>query len=101
MMTHTDVGAIDITFSEFCAKTGILPDCWIFENMGEHSQFYMFPKESYTDPKERIDRFFFNNGKIVREFKYMKEYRETWMRVFDMTTERPCWTTWSTWKVWD
>ena len=98
-MTLEETGAIMLTKMEFCRKTGIQADNWIFDDMGEHSKFYMYEKVRNRVVNEP-DRFFFNNGKVIREFKHMMKYGETWMRVYDMTVEKPSWSIWTTWKAW-
>jgi hypothetical protein len=97
-MKLEDTGAIMLTPMEFCRKTGIRPTNWIFNDMPENSKFFMYESIHNTVVNEP-EKYFFNNGKIIREFKYMKEYDETWMRVFDMTVDKPCWSSWNTWKV--
>ena len=92
-MTFEDVGAIKITPMEFCIGTGIRPGCWIFDEIGPETRFYMY-KAVRNEPA----KYFINNGKVIHEFKHMKEYGETWIRSFDMRSEKPSWTLWTTWK---
>lgn len=90
-------GAIVITLREFCKKTGIGPHSWIFQNLSEKSRFFMY-KRVHNRVVDEPDKYFYNDGKVIREFKYMQEYDEVWMRVYDMTKERPEWGLWGTFK---
>ncbi len=97
-MKTEDTGAIRITMDEFCKGIGIPKDNWIFENMPTVPLFYKYGSVRNREVTEP-ERYFFNNGKVIREFKYMKDYGETWIRIFDMTDEQPHWSIWTTWSA--
>lgn len=99
-MKLEETGAIMLTPMEFCRKTGIKPGNWIFKDVDlKKAKFYMYAPVFNRVVREP-ERYCFSNGNIIREFKHMKEYGETWMRTFDMTVETPCWSLWNTWSVW-
>lgn len=89
-----------LTPLEFSKKTRIPMDNFIFDNLPDNSKFYMYKavKNRLVDAPER---YCFNNGTVIYEFKHMDKYGETWVRVFNMTVSNPEWSLWSTWNVWD
>ena len=94
-MNVDNTETIKLTQMQFCNEVGIQPDNYIFKDMPDNSKYYYMHK-GVKEPA----RYFFSNGKIIREFKHMKEYEETWMRTLDITQEKPKWSLWTVWKVW-
>ena len=89
-MKPEDTGVLMLTKEEFCKKVKIDPSNHIFKDEGENPRFYM-----YSAVKNRVvdepEKYFYNNGIVLREFKHMFEYEETWIRKFDMTVKNPRW----------
>ena len=103
MITLEETGAIIITKEEFCEKSSISKDNWMFnEEIGEKPRFYMYPYRNVDNP----ERYFFDNDiDSIREFKYMKRYGEIWMRKFSYIKtpegKKGEWSLWNTWKQLD
>ena len=98
-MKFEDTGAIMLTPKEFLKKTGIDPGNYIFETMGPNIRFYMYEavRNRVADEPER---YCYDQGEKIYEFKHMKKYGETWFRVYDRTASKPSWSLWNTWRVW-
>ena len=98
-MKLEDTGAIMLSPYQFMKKVGLKPDCWLIEELlnSHYSRCWMY-EAAFSREVREPERYFFSNGEVIREFKHMKEYGETWIRVFDMTAETPSWSIWSVWK---
>ena len=101
MLKLEETGATIISKQDFCEKTKISESNWMFTEVGQQPRFWMYESHDMHEP----DRYYFDNDiDSIREFKYMKIYRETWMRQFKYSKteegKKGEWSLWNTWKIW-
>ena len=94
------MGAIPMTFEEFCKVLKVQPDHYMFSDMKD-PVFYRF--EDHVEWNQlrsrRPTQYYFYNGKgVIREFKFMPQYAEIWTRTF---TQDQGWSLGGTWKQCD
>ncbi len=82
-----------IGIDEFCNELKI---------QKEHGQFRCFRPQFYkTIAKDGKAIYNFSDGSgVIKQFKLMPEYEETWTRTVDTTVEPATYTLWNTYKVW-
>ena len=101
MLKLEDTGAKIITKEEFCTKTKIQVDHWIFGFAGQKPRFWMYKYHDVDNP-ERY--YYYDDNNCIREFKHMKKHGETWAKVYfyRKTAEgkKGTWSVWYTWEVW-
>lgn len=78
--------------AEFCEATHTPLDCWLFENQGPRSIFWVTEND---DPEEVTQEvFYYDDGRgTVRAFRKMEQYGEIWSR--NITAKSSIWSTWA------
>jgi len=84
-----------ISKEEFCEKTHIKTDCWIFDEATD-PKFWLDDSPEFREVRNPV--YYYDNGRgLTREFEVMEKYHETWIRTRLLNNQPSLWSTFAQW----